>query len=329
MTVGSRTVQPLPDGPEDPMRHLDPTAIRNRLSMVATIDALQHAIGDHGFADTPQRLHLGDGDRDLLVMPALHEGWAGVKLVSLDRDNPDRGLPYVNGVYALLGPPGLQPRVTIDGPALTELRTGAVSGLATRLLAREDASRLVVFGTGVQARSHIAAMAAVRRLTDVAVIGRTPGSADAFTTEVSERTGIPVRPGSLRDLADADLVCVCTSSRTPVFDGTRLPDGVHVNAVGSFRPDVQEIDTTAVTTARVVVEVRQAALSEKGDLVRAREDAGWDPDAIAADLTEVVRDPAAGRQHPEDRTLFASVGHAFEDLVVARALAEADEEDRR
>ena len=311
------------------VEHLDPAAVRSGLPMRAAIDALEQAIHDHGFADTPQRLHLGDGHRDLLVMPALHQEWAGVKLVSLDRDNPDRGLPYVNGVYALLGPPGLVPRVTVDGPALTELRTGAVSGLATRHLARPDASRLVVFGTGVQARSHVHAMAAVRGLTDVAVVGRRPGSAATFVTELRNLTGLPLREGSIDDLRNADLVCVCTSSRTPVFDGGLLPPGVHVNAVGSFRPDVQELDPTAVTSSRVVVEVREAALHEKGDLVRAREDAGWDPDAIAADLTEVVRDPARGRQHPEDRTLFASVGHAFEDLVVARALAEADENDRR
>jgi len=304
------------------VEHLDPAAVRTGLPMRAAIDALEQAIHDHGFADTPQRLHLGDGHRDLLVMPALHGGWAGVKLVSLDRDNPDRGLPYVNGVYALLGPPGLVPRVTLDGPALTELRTGAVSGLATRHLARPDASRLVVFGTGVQARSHVDAMATVRELTDIAVIGRQPGSATAFVTDLRDRTALPLRVGSVDDLRTADVVCVCTSSRTPVFDGGLLPPGVHVNAVGSFRPDVQELDPTAVASSRVVVEVREAALSEKGDLVRAQEEAGWDPAAIVADLTQLVRAPELGRRNQEDRTLFASVGHAFEDLVVARALAD-------
>lgn len=306
------------------MEHLDPAAVWDRLPMGAAIDALEQAVHAHGFADTPQRLHLGDGHRDLLVMPAFHEQWAGVKLVSLDRDNPERGLPFVNGVYALLGPPGLQPRCTIDGPALTALRTGAVSGLATRHLARPDASRLVVFGTGVQARSHVHAMAAVRDLSDVAVIGRRPGSAAAFVDEVRAEVAVPVRVGHLDDLDTADLVCACTSSRTPVFDGHRLPPGVHVNAVGSFRPDVQELDTTAVTASRVVVEVPTAALCEKGDLVQARDAAGWDPGAIVADLAQLVRAPERGRQAPEDRTLFASVGHAFEDLVVARALVDAE-----
>ncbi len=305
------------------MEHIDAAGVRAGVSMVTAIDALETAIGAHGFADTPQRLHLRDGAQDLLVMPAMHDGWAGVKFVSLDRDNPGRGLPYVNGVYTLLGPPGLQPRVTIDGPALTALRTAAVSGLATRYLARPDASRLVVLGTGVQGRAHVEAMAAVRPLTEVVVIGRRREAADAMATEVAGTTTAAVRAGTPEDVATADLVCVCTSSRTPVFDGGRLPDGVHVNAVGSFRPDIQELDARTVLDSRVVVEVREAALTEKGDLLRAEAEAGWDRTTIVADLAELLHDPQRGRTTPADRTLFASVGHAFEDLVVARALAEA------
>jgi ornithine cyclodeaminase/alanine dehydrogenase-like protein (mu-crystallin family) len=302
------------------MEHISAHDVRDRLGMVQAIDALQAAIGARGFADTPQRLHLGDGQQDLLVMPAMDDGWAGTKFVSLDRDNPARGLPFVQGLYTLLGPPGLQPLATIDAPALTGIRTAAVSGLATRLLARPDATRLVVIGSGVQARSHVEAMAAVRDLEEVVVVGRRPEAAAAFAEDVAAVHDVPVRVGSPEDVAVADLICVCTSSRTPVFPGASLPPGVHVNAVGSFRPDVQEVDTTTVTTSRVVVEVRAAALSEKGDLVMARERAGWDPATIVADLTELVRGERVGRRAPEDRTLFASVGHAFEDLVVARAL---------
>lgn len=302
------------------MEHIAAHQVRERLGMLQAIDALQQAIGLRGFADTPQRLHLGDGRQDLLVMPAMDDGWAGTKFVSLDRDNPARGLPFVQGVYTLLGPPGLQPLATIDAPALTGIRTAAVSGLATRLLARPDATRLVVIGTGVQARSHVEAMATVRDLEEVVVVGRRPEATTAFAEEVAAAHDVTVRVGTPEEVADADLLCVCTSSRTPVFAGSSLPPGVHVNAVGSFRPDVQEVDTTTVTTSRVVVEVRSAALSEKGDLVIARERAGWDPETIVADLAELVRGERVGRRAPEDRTLFASVGHAFEDLVVARAL---------
>lgn len=313
-------------GPRDDevggMEHIDATQVRQRLSMVTAIDTLEAAIRERGFADTPQRLHLHDGDRDLLVMPAVDQGWAGTKFVSLDRDNPGRGLPFVNGLYTLLGPPGLVPRLTVDAPALTEIRTAAVSGLATRHLARPDASRLVILGTGVQARSHLAAMAAVRPLEEVVIVGRTREAAERLVAEVAPDTTASIRTGSADDVANADLVCAVTSSTTPVFDGTRLPEGVHVNAVGSFRPDVQEVDAACVSASRVVVEVREAALSEKGDLIIARREAGWDPAAIVADLPELLDDPARGRGAPTDRTLFASVGHAYEDLVLARALAE-------
>lgn len=303
------------------MEHIEATQVHQRLSMSTAIDALERAIGARGFADTPQRMHLHDGDRDLLVMPAVDDGWAGTKFVSLDPANPGRGLPFVNGLYTLLGPPGLQPRVTVDAPALTAIRTAAVSGLATRHLARPDASRLVIFGTGVQARSHLEAMATVRELDDVIIVGRTPASGERFVAEVAPAFGCPVRAGTAADVATADLVCAVTSSRTPVFDGGLLPDGVHVNAVGSFRPDVQELDTASVIGSRVVVEVREAALSEKGDLLAAR-DGGWDPGSVVADLPELLAEPTRGRAAPDDRTLFASVGHAYEDLVLARALAE-------
>jgi ornithine cyclodeaminase/alanine dehydrogenase-like protein (mu-crystallin family) len=302
------------------MEHIAASQVHDRLTMPRAIDALQEAIEARGFGDTPQRLHLGDGKQDLLVMPAMDAGWAGTKFVSLDRDNPGRGLPFVQGVYTLLGPPGLQPLATIDAPALTAIRTAAVSGLATRLLAREDATRVVVLGTGVQARSHVQAMAAVRDLEEVVIVGRRPEAVAAFAEEIAVGYDLAVRAGTPDDVAVADLICACTSSRTPVFRGTALPRGVHINAVGSFRPDVQELDTTSVTTSRVVVEVRSAALSEKGDLVAARDRAGWDPDTIVADLAELVRGEQVGRRTPDDRTLFASVGHAFEDLIIARAM---------
>jgi ornithine cyclodeaminase/alanine dehydrogenase-like protein (mu-crystallin family) len=163
----------------------------------------------------------------------------------------------------------------------------------------------------------------VRPISEIVVVGRRPEATDRFVTETATRIGLPVRPGEPDAIADADLVCACTSSRTPVFDGSKLPAGVHVNAVGSFRPDIQELDARTVLDTRVVVEVREAALAETGDLIQAQVEAGWEPATIAADLRELLVDPSRGRTCIDDRTLFASVGHAFEDLVVARAIAGA------
>lgn len=302
------------------VRHIDGEQLRAGLPMQVAIEALEEAIRDHGLEAAPQRMHLGDGEQDLLVMPAMDGGWAGVKVVSLDRENPTRDLAYINGTYVLLGPPGLQPRLTMDAPALTEIRTAAVSAVATKHLAREGASRLAIVGTGVQARSHLAAMRTVREISEVVVVGRRRASAEAFAATESKTADVPIRAGDVADVRDADIVCVCTSSKTPVLTRSDVSDGVHINAVGSFRPDVQELHPSVVTGSQVVVELRSAALSEKGDLILARDQAGWDPGGIVADLMELIRDPSLGRRTEEQRTLFASVGHAIEDLVVARAL---------
>lgn len=302
------------------MQYLDAPEVWQRLPMIDAIDALEQAIGTNGFAEGPQRLHLHDDGRDLLVMPAMADGWAGVKLVSLDPDNPARGKSFINGVYTLFVPPGLEPEASIEGRALTELRTAAVSGLATRHLARPDASRLTIFGAGAQGRSHLLAMAAVRELTEVRIVAPRSESVDAFIAFAADHLEVEVRPGTPGDVATSDIVCTCTSSATPVFDGALLPEGVHVNAIGAYRPDLQEIDAATVMGSRVVVELREAALTEKGDLLLAESTAGWERDGIVADLTELLRDGATGRSSASDRTLFSSVGHAYEDLIVARAL---------
>jgi ornithine cyclodeaminase/alanine dehydrogenase-like protein (mu-crystallin family) len=306
------------------MRHLDAAAVWQGLGMRGAIDALDAAIGEHGFPPVPQRLHLRDDDQQLLVMPSFTGGWAGVKLITIDPANPDRGLPLIHGSYTLFGPPALAPVATIDGAALTELRTAAVSGLATRYLARPDASRLVILGAGAQGRSHLLAMAAVRPVSEVVIVAPRPASADAFLAFAADHLGgVVVRAGTPDDVADADLVCACTSSATPVFDGHRLPDGVHVNAIGAYLPSMAEVDPVTVASSRVVVETREAALAEKGDLLQAEAAGAWSRDQLAADLTGLVRDRVPVRTRDDERTLFASVGVAYEDLVVAQAVVEA------
>jgi ornithine cyclodeaminase/alanine dehydrogenase-like protein (mu-crystallin family) len=307
------------------VEHIDGPQVWQRLPMRAAIDALDRAIRAGGFPPVPQRLHLTEGDQQLLVMPSFTDGWAGVKLITIDPANPDRGLPLIHGSYTLFGPPALAPVATIDGRALTELRTAAVSGVATEHLARPDASRLVILGAGAQGRSHLLAMAAVRQLSDVRVVAPRQASIDAFLAFAAEHLPeVAVAPGTPDDVADADLVCACTSSRTPVFDGSRLPRGVHVNAIGAYLPSMAEVDPVAVAGSRVVVETRDAALAEKGDLLQAEQAGAWHRDDLAADLTELLRDGRPVRTSADDRTLFASVGVAYEDLVVARAIAESE-----
>lgn len=301
--------------------HHDADAVRRALPMAAAIDALERALAAAPFAAAPQRLHLEEGGRTFLAMPILADGWAGAKLVTIVPDNPERGLPLVSATYTLFGPPGLEPVATIDGRALTDLRTGAVSGLATRHLAREGAERLVVVGAGAQARVHVLAMAAVAPLADVAIVARRTGPFEELVEHVRDHgLDVPIRRAGPEDLARADLVCACTTGGTPVIRRADLAEGVHVNAVGAYRPDLAELDADAVGACRVVVETREAALIEKGDLLQAEAAGTWSRDDLVADLHELVSGRVGGRTEPGERTLFASVGHAYEDLVVARAV---------
>ena len=296
------------------MPFVDAETLASALPMTAAIDALEAAFGAERLPEAPMRTHVETRAGTLLLMPAFGEPGVGVKLVTLTPSNPDRRLPFIHAVYVLFEAEGQSPVALLDGGALTALRTAAVSGLATRHLARTDASRLAIFGAGVQARSHLRAMLAVRPIEEVVVVSRTRERADGLVKEA----GVDARVGAPDDVRDRDLVCTCTTSATPVFDGSMLAPGTHVNAVGAYRPDLRELDTETIERARVVVETREAAMEEAGDLLIAMKEGAIGEDHVVADLGEVVRGVTV-RRTDQDVTVFKSVGVAFEDLVVARA----------
>jgi ornithine cyclodeaminase len=297
------------------VRLIDAGELARLLPMRAAIDALEAAFAA-GVPPVPLRMHATTPDGELLLMPAAAAQGLGVKLITLTAANPGRGRPLVQGAYVLFAPGDQSPEAVIDGAALTALRTGAVSGLATRRLAREDARRLVVFGAGVQARAHVEAIRAVRDLEDVAIVSRSAATAETLAAQVGGRSG------SIADVPAADIVCTCTTSGVPLFDGARLSPGVHVNAVGAYTPETREVDTTTVKRSRVVVETREVAMAEAGDLLLPIAEGAVEAGHVLADLSETVRGSVV-RRSPQDLTLFVSVGLAFEDLVVARAAADA------
>jgi ornithine cyclodeaminase len=296
---------------------VDAETLARALPMTAAIDALEAAFGSERLPEAPMRTHVETRAGTLLLMPAFGEPGVGVKLVTLTPSNPDRRLPFIHAVYVLFEAVGQSPVALLDGAALTALRTAAVSGLATRHLARADASRLAIFGAGVQARSHLRAMLAVRPIEDAVIVSRTADRATALAQEAFE-AGVNARVGAPDDVEDRYLVCTCTTSATPVFDGSLLAPGTHVNAVGAYRPDLRELDTETIERARVVVETREAAMEEAGDLLIPMKEGAIGEDHVVADLSEVVRGVTV-RRTAQDVTVFKSVGVAFEDLVVARA----------
>lgn len=301
-----------------PLHVIDAAELERLLPMGVAIDALGEAFGAGRLPEAPLRSHVETRSGSLLLMPAHGDPGVGVKLVTLTEANPGRGLPFLHAVYVLFEGQTQAPRAVLDGAALTAIRTAAVSGLATRHLARPDARRLVVYGAGVQARSHVAAMRAVRPLDNVVIVSRGRERAERLADEVSA-SGLVASVGEPGAERDADLVCTCTTSATPVVRGELLPPGVHLNAVGAYTPSMRELDAEAVRRCRVVVETREVAMAEAGDLLLAIGEGVVSPEHVLADLGEVVRG-AAVRTSAEDRTLFKSVGAAFEDLVVAAAV---------
>jgi ornithine cyclodeaminase/alanine dehydrogenase-like protein (mu-crystallin family) len=299
---------------------VDAAELRRRLPMADAIHALERAFRSGDPSATPLRSHVDTAAGTLLLMPAAGAPGVGVKLVTLTDANPDRGLPLIHAVYVLFDPISQAPVAVLDGAALTALRTAAVSGLATRHLARADASRLVLFGAGVQARAHLEAMRAVRPIAEVVVVSRSRARADVLVDE-ARGEGLEARLGEPADVVAADIVCTCTTAREPLFDGALLPSGCHVNAVGAYLPDAREVDAETIRRARVVVETREVARAEAGDLVLAVAEGAVDWVAVVADLQQLVAGEAV-RRRDEDLTLFESVGLAFEDLAVAAAAVE-------
>lgn len=289
------------------------------LGYAGAIAALERAFGRRGQETAPpiarDRYVVNGGE--LLVMPAEDLEGVGVKLVTIAPSNGVRGLPLIHGVYVLFGSGSMAPEALVDGAALTALRTASVSALATKYLSRPDAHRLVVFGAGAQAAAHVAAMMAVRPIDNVVVVGRGRQRAAQLVEDLKMR-GVQAELGTPDCVASADIVCTCTTSVTPVFRGDRLATGAHVNAIGSYRPDLRELDAMLLARATLAVEQRGAALSEAGDILQAIDEGAITADHVGGELTDVVTRRLT-RRDPAEITIFKSVGLAFEDLVVARA----------
>ena len=271
-------------------------------------------------ADDPARAHVDAGAGHLLLMPSTLGDWVGVKVASVAPDNPALGLPRIQAVYVLMDAKTLTPRTLVDGVSLTSLRTPATSAVAADHLAGPDASRLVVFGSGPQAVEHVVAMARIRGLGDVRMVGRTPHKVEAALAGLAER-GITAEAGTRADVADADIVVCATSSAEPLFDGSLVRDGACVIAMGSHEIDRRELDSALMGRAQVVVEERGSALRECGDVVLAVEEGALSADDLVG-LAPLVRGEVARRT---DRpNVFKGSGMSWQDLAVAVGVAPTD-----
>ncbi len=296
--------------------------VRARLAARPLIGALERAFArDRASIVMPTRTQIPIPSSGILLLMPCHDRELpamGVKLVFVREGAVDGG-ERVQATYFLLDPENGELLALLNARSLTELRTAATSAVATRRLAREDSQTLGVFGTGRQARAHLAVLPEVRRFTRALVCGASAARSQEFAREVGGELKMSIEAANAEMLVrESDVICTCTTSNQPLFDGRWLRPGTHLNLVGAFRPTTREVDDETVRRSCVVVDTYDGALAEAGDLLIPLQRGVIDRPHIAADLHELVSGKKPGRISAEQITLFKSVGCALEDLVAAQ-----------
>lgn len=297
--------------------------------MPKCIAMMAEALGSlaRGEAVMPLRtvLRVPDSQNAFAVMPAYSSslGALGAKLITVFPDNHGTELDSHQGVVTLFDGKRGNLVAIIDAASITAVRTAAVSGLATKLLARPDARHAVILGSGVQGRTHVEAMLAAMPFETIRIWSRRPERAERLAAEfgTGTRAQVSATDDVEKAVRGADVVCTVTASREPVLRGAWLRPGTHVNAVGASVPTARELDTEAVRRSRIFVDRRESALNEAGDILIPMREGAITADAVVAELGDVYVGKAQGRRDNADITLFKSLGLAIEDLVCAAYLA--------
>jgi ornithine cyclodeaminase/alanine dehydrogenase len=301
------------------MRVFTDSEVRSLLDPTEVVDAIEAAFAREysTTAVMPARTQVQVAGRGvLLVMPCYDSAVPGLgsKLLTAF----DSAAQRLQATYVLLDPLTGELRALMAANYLTDVRTAATSAVATRHLARRDAKVLGVFGTGRQARSHIEVIATVRRFERVLVCGSSAARSRAFATTIASEFGLTVEAADAHSCASqADVICTCTTSSTPVLEGKWLRPGTHLNLVGAFQPDKREVDSETMRRARIVVDTYEGALGEACDLLVPIREGVISREHVIADLHQLASGKAAGRTSADEITVFKSVGCALEDLVTA------------
>lgn len=274
-----------------------------------------------GRAIVPIRTVIDSNDLSgrALFMPSYAVGYGlfGLKMVSVFSNNSNKNLPIIQGKMMVMDGKSGTPLALLDAEYLTALRTGAASGLATDLLARKDAEVVALFGTGAQAETQLEGILSVRAIKEIIVFGRDQKKTISFCKSI-EKPGIKIHPAaSSSDLKRADIICTATTSSTPVLQIDQLKQGVHINAVGSFKPTMQEIPSDVIQKSILIVDQREAAIEEAGEIAVPLQQGLITKNHIHAELGEIISGSKTGRTSLEQTTVFKSVGNAIQDLAIA------------
>jgi ornithine cyclodeaminase/alanine dehydrogenase-like protein (mu-crystallin family) len=275
-------------------------------------------------------LALPGGDAVMGLMPSYLGGLesVGVKVVAAFPANFGTKYDTHQGVVLFFDTQRGLLRAIVDATSITAIRTAAVSGLATDLLARPDAGDLAIIGAGTQAHTHLQAMRAVRPVRRVRVYSAPPASAAEFAEREARLTGLRVEVAATAQeaVAGADLICTTTTATEPVVQGAWVSPGAHINAVGAYTPTTRELDSALVTGSRLYADKRESLLSEAGEFLIPRGEGLIGDDHIVAEIGEVLTGKAPGRTSPDQITLFKSLGIAIEDLAAAHAVYQVAKE---
>ena len=310
----------------DPMIILDAQTVARLLPRGKLIDELNKAF--RAPVVVPQRAHHDIAPDSahpgtLLMMPAWSEKHIGVKIVSVFPANASLGLPAVSGSYLLLDGTTGQPLAMLDGAELTLQRTAAASALASSFLSREDASELLMVGTGSLAPHLIEAHATVRDLRRVRVWGRRRSAAKELAANLLRRfDSIELVDDLETAVESADIISCATTSAQPLIKGKWLQPGQHLDLVGAFKADMAEADIEAIARSSVYVDTRAGALSEAGEIVQSIAAGRFSAEGILGSLRDLTAGTVTGRQNADEITVFKSVGTALEDLAAAELAVE-------
>ena len=300
--------------------------VQQLLDMESTIAILEQAFAElaAGGAVMPQRTPIKTADPPgvALFMPAMlpELGSLGAKVVSVFGKNPERGLPAVLGTIILLDPQTGDTLCIMEGGYLTAMRTGGVSGVATKHMARKNAKVHTLFGAGVQARAQAWAVASASELSKCLVYSLDPpDQQQIFADTITQLTGVPTEVASdARAAVEAcDILTLATSAANPIIQGDWVRPGTHINGIGSHAPGMREIDTETIVKSKVVCDLTSACQAEAGDLMIPADNRQWNWEMVRADLGQVVNGNIAGREANDEITLFKSVGLAIQDMSVA------------
>jgi ornithine cyclodeaminase/alanine dehydrogenase-like protein (mu-crystallin family) len=307
------------------VRVIDEHDVRRLLPMAECIDVMAEALAAlaRGEVHNPLRFVIRPpGEQSLMgLMPAHRSGQVplyGLKTVAIFPGNSARGLDSHQGFVALFDGETGETRAILNAGAITAVRTAAVSGVATRLLARDGASTLAILGAGIQARSHLEAMRAVRDFDRVVVWSRTPGRMPELEEAATAQDAV----------RDADVIVTATSAVEPIIERGWLKPGVHINAVGSSIPTTRELDTATMRDAALFVDRRESTVNEAGDFLFPQREGVIGPEHIRAEIGELLIGAGEGRRSAEEITVFKSLGLAVQDLAAAEhVLRRAEAED--